>query len=102
MAHFSNSSTSLKTEKMPFVGDLYRVGDVLYGGKRGEYDDVNWYWNHQPALEWSTAITSIKEFPVNSSIGYCRAYITHKENTKIAILPVGYAGTIIIINYMKI
>lgn len=38
ITHFSNSSSTLKTEKLIFPADIYRVGDVLYGGKRGEYN----------------------------------------------------------------
>lgn len=92
ISHFSNSSTCLKTEKLDFVADMYRAGDVLYGGKRGEYDGKNWFWDHRPALEFSSAITQIKEFGPGASIGYCRTFKTTKENTKIATIPVGYAG----------
>lgn len=46
LSHYSNSSSTLKTEILPFKADVYRVGDVLYGGKRGEYNDTDWAWNH--------------------------------------------------------
>lgn len=63
----------------------------MYGGRRGEYDDIHWEWDFKPILEWSSVIASVKSFGQGSSIGYNRAYITQKEETLIAVIPVGYA-----------
>lgn len=34
----------------------------------------------------------MKDFSKGASVGYCRTFKTEKENTKIAIMPIGYAG----------
>lgn len=37
-----------------------------------------------------TRITLIKDFPKNSYVGYGRTFKTYKENTKIAVIPIGH------------
>jgi alanine racemase len=46
--------------------------------------------NMKPALSWKTKVAQVKTLPLGSTIGYGLTFKTKKE-TKIAIVPQGYA-----------
>ncbi|MEW6622490.1 MAG: alanine racemase [Bacillota bacterium] len=84
--HAANSAAIINLPQAHF--NLVRAGLGLYG-----YYDEPHLAQHiclKPALTWRTKITSFREVPPGSSIGYGRTFIT-KRPTRIANIPVGYA-----------
>ena len=71
---------------------MYRFGDVIYGGRRGDYDKEHWHWDFKPILEIKSVITQIKTYPKGVYIGYGKSFITYKEKTVLAVIPYGYGG----------
>ena len=79
-------------EKGKGINSLIRIGIGAYGMWPSEHLKVL-YKNKitlMPALAWKTKIVQIKTLPKGSTIGYGLTYKTKKE-TKIAVVPQGYA-----------
>lgn len=71
---------------------LVRLGVGLYGLWPSQELKVAWQDTIQlePALRWVSMIAQVKAVPTGFPIGYGATVITQRE-TKIAIVPVGYA-----------
>ena len=90
--HISATSGLLSYEKGKGINSLIRIGIGAYGMWPSEHLKVL-YKNKitlMPALAWKTKIAQIKTLPKGSTIGYGLTYKTKKE-TKIAVVPQGYA-----------
>ena len=90
--HISATSGLLIYEKNLGINSIIRLGIGVYGLWPSE-DIKNIYKNKielKPILSWKTKVAQIKILPKGHSIGYGLTYITKKE-TKIAIIPQGYA-----------
>ncbi|NLJ79501.1 MAG: alanine racemase, partial [Firmicutes bacterium] len=66
--------------------DLVRVGLALYG----LYPDQRRPLKLKPVLSLKTKVAFVKTVPSGSAISYDSTFIT-KEETSIAVLPIGYA-----------
>jgi len=87
LKHVGNSATLLDLPHMWL--DMVRPGIALYGLYPSM--EVGKTIKLIPAQQFKTRIVFLKELPAGQSISYGRTYMTHKENTVIATLPVGYA-----------
>ncbi|MEI7709591.1 MAG: alanine racemase [bacterium] len=90
--HISATSGLLAYEKNEGVHTVIRLGVGVYGMWPSE-DILKMYKNKitlKPALSWKTKVAQVKILPKNHTIGYGLTYTTKKE-TKIAIIPQGYA-----------
>jgi alanine racemase len=90
--HISATSGLLVYEKEKGIHPLVRLGIGVYGMWPSE-NLRKLYENKielKPVLAWKTKIAQIKILPKRSTIGYGLTYKTKKE-TKIAIIPQGYA-----------
>ena len=84
--HSANSAGIINLPQAHF--NMVRAGLGLYG-----YHDephLARYISLEPALTWRTKITSLRQVPSGSSIGYGRTYTTTRT-TRVATLPIGYA-----------
>lgn len=72
----------------PMVGNLVRLGIVLYGLK----PDINIKLPEtiKPAMTWKSVITMVKDVKAGESIGYGRSYKAN-EDMKVATVSTGYA-----------
>lgn len=91
-SHISATSGILSYEKGNNLHNIVRLGIGLYGLWPSDHLE---YLNKRkiilkPVLRWVTHIAQVKLLPANYPIGYGLTYIT-KKNTKIAIIPQGYA-----------
>ncbi len=90
--HISATSGLLVYEKNLGIHSLIRLGIGVYGmWPSGNIKKM--YKNKielKPVLSWKTKIAQVKVLPKGSTIGYGLTYITKKE-TKIAVIPQGYA-----------
>ena len=83
--HICNSAGILSYPEMHL--DMVRPGIILYGlAPSPFFGDIKLF----PVLSLKTQIASIKEIPAGSSVSYGRYFKTEK-NTKVAVLPIGYA-----------
>lgn len=90
--HISATSGLLVYEKNLGINSLIRLGIGVYGMWPSEHIK-KMYENKiklKPMLSWKTKIAQVKTLPKGSTIGYGLTYKT-KEETKIAIIPQGYA-----------
>lgn len=55
---------------------MFRVGDVIYGGHRGEYNENHYTWDFEQVIELSSEIQFIKNLPKDHCVSYNRTYIT--------------------------
>jgi alanine racemase len=90
--HVSATSGLLVYEKNQGIHPLVRLGIGVYGMWPAEH--LKFLYKNKielkPALSWKTKIAQIKILPKGSTIGYGLTYKTKRE-TKIAIIPQGYA-----------
>jgi len=90
--HISATSGLLVYEKEKGIHPLVRLGIGVYGLWPSSHLKT-WYKDNielKPVLTWKTKIAQIKILPKDSTIGYGLTYKTKRE-TKIAIIPQGYA-----------
>lgn len=90
--HCCNSAGGLfyldKTELFSGIGDVVRLGIILYGLKP---DDSNTLPEGiEPAMEWKSQISMIKDVYPGETIGYGRTYHISKPS-RIATVTTGYA-----------
>lgn len=64
----------MSIDKHIFTGNLFRAGDVIYGGHKGDYEKDHFVWDFEPALEWVSEICEIKEYPKDSFVSYNKSY----------------------------
>lgn len=82
--HSLNSAGILKFPE--YAADIVRAGIVLYGSSPfPEFRE-----DFQPALEWKTRVTLVKDLPAGTGVSYGRTFIT-QHPTRTAVLAVGYA-----------
>jgi len=91
MKHAANSAATLTSPHTHF--DLVRPGIAVYGitpgggvGKASEF-------GLRPAMTLKAQATLVKDVPAGHGISYGAEYVT-KQNTKIALIPLGYADGI--------
>lgn len=82
--HTANSAGALFMDK---TCNLLRLGIAMYGLQPSS---KNQQFNLQPALTWKTKVIQIKNVQAGERLSYGLTYQFNRD-TKIAILPVGYA-----------
>jgi alanine racemase len=91
--HISATSGLLVYENKKGINPLIRLGIGAYGMWPSEHLKSkynNSRFNLKPVLSWKTKIAQIKILPKGRTIGYRLTFKTKKE-TKIAVIPQGYA-----------
>ncbi len=90
--HISATSGLLVHEKSRGENTIVRIGVGMYGMWPSEYLKKDWQkkCNLKPVLTWKTHVAQVKILPKNSTIGYGLTFKT-KQETKIALIPQGYA-----------
>ena len=83
LAHLLNSEGALHYSEAQF--DMIRLGIVLYG-----YPSQQLAGEMQPAIQWKSAVSQVKDVPKGDCVGYGCSF-TASEDMTIAIVPVGYA-----------
>lgn len=88
-----NSAIVLNNKDMHL--DMVRPGIITYGYYPDEITkdylkSKNIDFDLKPVLALETQVVAIRDFPANKSISYGRTYLC-PQDTKIAILPIGYA-----------
>ena len=90
--HISATSGLLVYEKNKGVNSLIRLGIGVYGLWPSEH--IKFLYKNKmelkPVLSWKTKVAQIKILPAGSTIGYGLTHMTYEE-TKIAVIPQGYA-----------
>ena len=90
--HISATSGLLIYEKNKGINSIIRLGIGVYGMWPSEH--IKFLYKNKmelkPVLSWKTKIAQIKILPAGSTIGYGLSYMTYEE-TKIAVIPQGYA-----------
>jgi alanine racemase len=90
--HISATSGLLIYEKNKGINSIIRLGIGVYGMWPSEH--IKFLYKNKmelkPVLFWKTKIAQIKILPAGSTIGYGLSYMTYEE-TKIAVIPQGYA-----------
>jgi len=90
LCHIANSGAALYFPET--CGDMVRPGIALYGycpdGAKGRHDARA--EGLIPAMSFTTQVVQVKSVPPGTGISYGHSFITSQE-TKIAVLPVGYA-----------
>ena len=82
--HILNSEAIARFKDFQF--DMVRLGIGMYGyTSNPELKSIL-----QPVIFWKSEISQVKEIKKGETVGYSRTYIAEKD-TKIAIIPVGYA-----------
>ena len=85
LVHSANSMGVLRFKRSHFT--MVRPGLVVYGLRPAL--DTSFPLRLKPVLSLKTRIVYYKRMPQGSGISYGHAYVT-KDNTTIAILPIGY------------
>lgn len=80
LKHILNSSGITNYPEAQF--DMVRLGIGMYG--------VNNDAHLQPAIQWISSISQIKQVRAGETVGYNRSFVAEKD-TLIAVIPVGYA-----------
>lgn len=90
--HLSATSGVLVYEKNKGINNIVRIGIGGYGLWPSSHIEFLYKkkLDLKPVLSFKTKIAQIKTLPEGRTIGYGLTYLTTKE-TKIAILPIGYA-----------
>jgi len=82
--HVLNSEAVARFKDFQF--DMVRLGIGMYGyTSNTELKSIL-----QPVIFWKSEISQVKEIKKGETVGYSRTFIAEKD-TKIAIIPVGYA-----------
>jgi alanine racemase len=90
--HISATSGLLIYEKNKGINSIVRLGIGVYGMWPSEH--IKFLYKNKielkSVLSWKTKIAQIKTLPAGSTIGYGLSYMAYEE-TKIAVIPQGYA-----------
>lgn len=90
--HISATSGLLVYEKNKGLNSIIRLGIGVYGLWPSEH--IKFLYKNKmelrPVMAWKTKIAQLKILPAGSTIGYGLSYMTYEE-TKIAVIPQGYA-----------
>jgi alanine racemase len=90
--HISATSGLLIYEKNKGINSIIRLGIGVYGMWPSEH--IKFLYKNKmelkSVLSWKTKIAQIKTLPAGSTIGYGLSYMVYEE-TKIAVIPQGYA-----------
>lgn len=90
--HCCNSAGGLyylkEDETFKHIGNIVRLGIILYGLKPDDNNEIP--KGIEPAMEWKSQISMIKDVHPGETIGYGRTYKVEKES-RIATLTTGYA-----------
>ena len=70
--------------------DMGRFGLVMYGYESTDTGNENSTINLHPVMKVKSRITAVRDLPKGATISYGRTY-TLKRDSKIAVLPIGYA-----------
>ncbi|MEW6776830.1 MAG: alanine racemase [Bdellovibrionota bacterium] len=89
LRHLANSAATILDPSVHF--DMVRLGISLYGaypaGKGRERVQLS------PALSWRTSLQQVKDVPAGTGVSYGATFRTPRD-TRIGVLPVGYADGI--------
>ncbi|MFQ5449079.1 MAG: alanine racemase [Nitrospinaceae bacterium] len=96
LVHSANTSALIRFPQSRF--NMVRPGILLYGAlpSPGLQTDLisaktsTWDGDFQPVMHWKSKILQINEVPKGCALSYGGRFVT-KENSRIAVLPVGYA-----------
>jgi len=91
MKHAANSAATLTSPHTHF--DLVRPGIAVYGITPGGEVGKASEFGLRPAMTLKAQATLVKDVPAGHGISYGAEYVT-KQNTKIALIPLGYADGI--------
>lgn len=69
--------------------DMVRAGVAMYGMNPSEEKKLP--EGFQPVLSWKAGLTSVKLVPGGRGISYGHKYVTKGDQSRIGVLPVGYA-----------
>lgn len=91
--HCANSAVTLNLPQMHL--DMCRPGIIVYGYYPDEFDKRYFEKRGEkvflkPVMELVSKVVAIRDFNKGQSVSYGRTWFS-KKNTKIAILPIGYA-----------
>ncbi len=90
--HISATSGLLVYEKEKGINPLVRLGIGVYGMWPSSH--IKYMYKNKmslkPVLSWKTKVAQVKTLPPGSTVGYGLTFMTHEE-TKIAVVPQGYA-----------
>ena len=90
--HCCNSAGGLfylkKDELFKHIGSVVRLGIILYGLKPDDSNELP--DGIEPAMEWKSQISMVKDVHPGETIGYGRTYKVDKES-RIATVTTGYA-----------
>ncbi len=86
-AHMANSGAICNYPEAHF--DLARPGVMLYGA----YPDqaLREKISLKPVMKWVSRIAFVRTFPPGCPLSYGGCYVTERETTRVAYLPIGYA-----------
>jgi alanine racemase len=85
-----HAAASVATLNFPSAHfDMCRFGLVMYGYESTENGNENGKLNLEPILKVKSKISTVRNLPKNTKIGYDCTY-TLKKDSKIAVLPIGY------------
>lgn len=91
MKHAANSAATLTSPHTHF--DLVRPGIAVYGITPGGEVGKPSEFGLRPAMTLKAQAALVKDVPAGHGISYGAEYVT-KQNTKIALIPLGYADGI--------
>lgn len=91
MKHAANSAATLTSPHTHF--DLVRPGIAVYGITPGGEVGKASEFGLRPAMTLKAQAALVKDVPAGHGISYGAEYVT-KQNTKIALIPLGYADGI--------
>lgn len=86
--HCLNSAGGLYHEPKDCVGEIIRLGIILYGLKPDYHNLLP--AGIKPVLSWKSVISMIKEVHPGECIGYGRTFVADRE-MRVATIPTGYA-----------
>ena len=88
IVHAGNSAGSLFHKRCGKY-DMVRAGVAMYG--MNPSPEAPLPEGFRQALSWKAGITSVKMIPGGRGISYGHRYITHGEEQRVGVIPVGYA-----------